>query len=119
MYAIIIWGAIYPTFLQKLKSLQNQAIQVIAGAHFHNLVNPYYSSLKILQIDDLFKFEGAKFVYGSLHNKIPNSFRKYFCKTNDRSSQAMWQARDSNNSNILCYRTNELQWCIKYQGVRI
>ena len=30
--------------------------------------------LKILQIDDLFKFEVTKFVYDSLHNKIPIHF---------------------------------------------
>ena len=35
-------------------------------------------ALKILQIDDLFKFKVAKFVYGSLNNKTPSTFRKYF-----------------------------------------
>ena len=44
------------------------------GAHFRDSVNPYYSQLKILQIDDLFKFEVAEFVYGSLHNKIQIHF---------------------------------------------
>ena len=78
LYGIIIWGATYPTYSQKLKSLQNQAIRAIVGARFRDSVNPYYSQLKIPEIDDLFKFEVAKFVYGSLHNKTPNSFHKYF-----------------------------------------
>ena len=69
VYGIIIWGATYPTYLQKLKSLQNRAIRAIVGAHFRDSVNPYYSQLKTLQIDDLFKFEVAKFVYGFLNNK--------------------------------------------------
>ena len=34
LYGIIIWGATYPTYLQKLKSLQNRAIRAIVGAHF-------------------------------------------------------------------------------------
>ena len=48
LYAIIIWG----TYLQKLKSLQNQAIRSVVGAHFRDSINPYYSQFKILQIDD-------------------------------------------------------------------
>ena len=90
-------GAMYPTYLQKLKSLQNQAIRAVVGAHFRDSVNPYSFQLKILQIDDLFKFEVAKFAYGSLNNKTPNSFRNYFCKTNDRSSRATRQLSDCNN----------------------
>ena len=119
LYGIIIWGTTYSTYLQKLKFLQNRAIRAIAGADFRDLINPYYSYMKILQIDDLFKFELAKFVYGFLHNKTPNLFRKYFCKTNDRSRRATRQSSDCNNLTTPRYRTNKLQRCIKYQGVRI
>ena len=80
---------------------------------------PALLPMKILQTDDLFKFEVAKFVYGSLNNKTTNSFRKYFCKTNDRSSRVTRQSSDCNNLNIPRYRTNKLERCIKYQGVRI
>ena len=100
LYDIIIWGATYLTYLQKLKSLQNRAIRAIVGAHFRDLVNPYFSQLKILQIDDLFKFEVARFVYGSVHNKTPNSFHKYFCKINDRWGRTTRQSSDCNNLNI-------------------
>ena len=57
LYGIIIWGATYPTYLQKLKSLHNRAIRAVVGAHFRDSVNPYFSQLKILQINKLFKFE--------------------------------------------------------------
>ena len=62
LHGIIIWGATYPTYLQKFKSLQNRAIRAVVGAHFRDLVNPYYFQLKILVVDDVFKFEVAKFV---------------------------------------------------------
>ena len=42
LYSIIIWGATYPTYLQKLKSLQNRVIRAVVGAHFRDSVNPYY-----------------------------------------------------------------------------
>ena len=99
LYGIMIWGATYPTYLQKLKSLRNRTIRAVAGAHFRDLVNPFSSQLKLLQIDDLFKSEVAKFVYCSLNNKTPNLFLKYFCKTNDRLSRATRQSTDCNNLN--------------------
>ena len=58
----------YPTYLQKLKSLQNQAIK-------HPIENS-----STWWLVELFKFEVAKFVYGSLNNKTPNTFRKYSVK---------------------------------------
>ena len=116
---IFIWGATYPTYLQKLNSVQNRAIRAVVGARFWDSVNPYYSQLKILQIDEMFKFEVAKFVYGTLNNRTPNTFRKYFCKTNDRSSRATRQSSVCNRLNIPCYRTNKLQRCINHQGIKI
>ena len=100
LYSIIIWGATYPTYLQKLKPLQNRAIRAVVGAYFRVSVVPYYSQLKILQIDCFFKFEVTKFVYGFLNNKPPNSYRQYFCRTNDHSGRAARQSTDCNNLNI-------------------
>ena len=102
LYSIIIWRATYPTCLQKLKPLQNRAIRAVVGAYFRVSVVPYYSQLKILQIDCLFKFEVTKFVYGSLNNKAPNSYRQYFCKTSDHSSRAARQSTDC--SNLIIHR---------------
>ena len=31
LYGMMIWGVIHPTFLQKLKSLQNRAIRAVVG----------------------------------------------------------------------------------------
>ena len=86
---------------------------------FRRFSKPNCSLSKILQIDDLLKFEVAKLVYGSLHNKTPNLFRKYFCKTNDRLSRATRQSPDCNNIHFPRYRTNKLQRCITYQEVKI
>ena len=80
-YDLIIWGSTYPTYIKRLKSLQNQAVRAVARCHYRDDVKPYYFKFNILQLDDLFKHEIAKFVYCYLTNKTPNSFRKYFCKT--------------------------------------
>ena len=33
-YDIIIWGATYPTYIKRLKSLQNRAIRAVARCHY-------------------------------------------------------------------------------------
>ena len=118
-YGIIIWGAIYPTYIKRLKSLQNQATRAVASFHYRDEVNSYYNQFKILQIDDPLKYEIAKFVHCNITNKTPKSFRNYFCKTVEHSSRVTRQSSDNSNLYIPRYRTNKLQRCIKYQGVKV
>ena len=118
-YGLIIWGSTYPTYIKRLKSLQNQAVRAVARCHYRDDVKPYYFKFNILQLDDLFKHEIAKFVYCYLTNKTPNSFRNYFCKTLEHSSRVTRQSSDNSNLHIPRYRTNRLQRCIKYQGVKV
>ena len=70
LYSIIIWGSHinYLYTVQRLKFLQNRATRAVVGAHFRDSVNLYYSQMKILRIGDLFKYEIAKFVYGSINS---------------------------------------------------
>ena len=56
-YGIIIWGAPYPTYIKRLKSLQNRAIVAVARCHYRDEVKLFYKQFKILQIDDLLKYE--------------------------------------------------------------
>ena len=42
---------------------------VVASCHYRGEVNPYYIQFKILQIDDLLKYEIAEFVYWYITNK--------------------------------------------------
>ena len=118
-YGIIIWEATYPTYIKRLKSLQNGAIRAVARYHYRDQVKLFYDQFRILQIDDLLKYEIAKFVHCNITNKTPNSFRYYFCKTAEYSSRVTRQSSDYSNLYIPRYRTNKLQRCIKYQGVKI
>ena len=52
-YGIIIWGATYPTYIKRLKSLRNRAVQAVAICHYRDEVKPFYNQSKILQIGDL------------------------------------------------------------------
>ena len=71
-YGIVIWGATYPTYIKRLKSLQNRAIRTVARCYYRDEVNPYYIQLKILQIDDPLKYEIADFFHCYIAYKTPN-----------------------------------------------
>ena len=107
-YVIITWGATYPTYIKRLKSLQNRAIRAVARCHYRDEVKLFYNQFRILQIDDLFKYEIAKFVHCNITNKTPNSFRNYFCKTAEYSTRVTRQSSDNSNLYIPRYRTNKL-----------
>ena len=62
-YGIIIWEATYATYIKRLKSLQNRAIRAVAKCHYRDEVKLFYNQFRILQIDDLVKYEIAKFVH--------------------------------------------------------
>ena len=104
-YGIIIWGATYPIYVKRLKSLQNRAIRAVARCHYRNEVKLFYNQSKILQIDDLLKYEIAKFVHCNTTNKTPNSFRNYFCKIAEHSSRVTRQSSDNSNLYISRYRS--------------
>jgi len=119
-YGIIIWGeATFPTYMQKLKSQQNRAIRAISNCHFREEIKPYYSQLNILQPNEIYKYEIAKFVFCWINNKTPSLFHNYFLRTSEHSSRFTRRSNDVNHFHIPRYRTNKLQRCIKYQGVKV
>ena len=62
--------------------------------------NLFYSQFKTLQIDDLWKYEIAKFVHSTAYHKNPNSFRNYFLKSAECSKRATRQSTDNTHQNI-------------------
>ena len=73
-YGIIIWGDTYPTYLQKLQTLQNEALRVITGSHYQAEANLIYRHLEVLKMKDFYKFEVAKFVYCCINKKASTLF---------------------------------------------
>ena len=121
---IIIWWAIYPSYLKRLKTLQNRAIKIVALSHYRDNANSFYSQFNILLIDDLWKFEIVKFVCSdaaqSIYNRNLRSFKYYiFLKTTEHSNWATRQSTDNTHFNIPLYRTSKLPKCIKYEGGKV
>ena len=118
LYGIIIWGSSYPSYLKKLKTLQNKAVRIITGSHFRDSAIPIYNSINILQIDELHTFEFAKLMYQNNQGKLPSPFNNIFIKTNKIFKRSTRQYT-SNNFYISRFCSNRLQRCMRHQGVKM
>ena len=119
LYGITAWGSTFSTHLHRQQILQNKAVRAVVGAHYHDSAKFNLANLQILQIDDLFKFEIAIFVFKWNRNSVPISFSNFFKKTSDVSKRITRQSSKSSNLYIPRYRSNRLQRSIKYQGVKV
>ena len=116
LYGIITWGSTFSTHLHRLQILQNKAVRAVVGAHYHDSAKPILTNL---QIDDLFEFELAIFVFKWNRNSVPISFSNFFKITSDVLKRIIRQSCKSSNLYIPRYRSNRLQRSIKYQGVKV
>ena len=119
LYGIITWGSTFSTYLHRLQILQNKAVRAVVGAHYPDSAKPILSNLHKLQIDDLFKFENAIFVFKWNRNNVPISFSNFFKKTRNVSKRITRQSSKSSNLYIPRCRSNRLQRSMKYQGVKV
>ena len=82
-YALPVWATTFPTYLIKLKGLQNQTIRIITKTFPKDRISQHYCRLQILKLDDLCKFEVAKLMYQFTHKKKTDIFCQYFTYSND------------------------------------
>ena len=62
-YGLVVWGSTYPTYLDKLKLLQNKPISIIISSHRSASSKSLYIKTNILPLPKLFEFKTAKIVY--------------------------------------------------------
>ena len=120
LYGLPIWGSSFPSHLKKLTVLQNKAIKLIGGGLPRDRATPFYYKLNILKLSDLFQLEIGKFVLAHFNNKLPFTLSGYFSLTSEVSQKNTRSTLSRTNcSYIPRFRTNRLQKCIRYQGVKI
>ena len=59
IYGLVAWGSTFPSYIEKLNTLQNKAVKLIDGGNYLDMATPYYSKLNILELSDLYKLEIA------------------------------------------------------------
>ena len=67
-YGLTIWGSTFPSYLKKLKSLQNKAVKFVEGGSLLEKPIKFYNIFSVLKLDNLYKLEVAKIVHACLTN---------------------------------------------------
>ena len=119
LHGLTVWGGISKTSLDKLNTLQNKAVKIVAGARYFDYVTPHYSNLKILKLPDLYNYEIAKTMHRCVHNNFPLHHLNMFVKRLNILSKKTKLASKKYSLQISRYTTTKLQRNFKYQGVEI
>ena len=114
-YGILCWGRCKKTTIQPIIRLFDNAIKCVNFSQDKNVSNLYNKS-KILQINDLFKLELAKFMYKYNSNTLPNYFRPLFTPIN---TVHRYQTRASNSNYFVPQKKSSFGMCsLSYLGTK-
>ena len=78
-YGIIVWGNISKTVVKPLNIMINRAIRIMSFAPYGRVnLNSVYKELKLLDFDQIFQLESAKFMYKKTVGLLPTKVGEYF-----------------------------------------
>ena len=117
LYELILWGNTYPTYLSKLITLQNKALRIVTKSGWYQKVLPLYQKFNLLNLQNLHKFETAKFTHNQINLRLSPNFDNYF--TLAKFSRSRKLVLISSNLIIPLYKSKRTHQSIKYSGAKI
>ena len=100
-YGIIVWGNAAEIILHPLKVLVNKAIRIMTFAPFGPIdLKPIYKELELLDLDQLFLLEQAKFMYKKKKALLPTTIANYFEPETRPEHNYNLRRRQNENSNF-------------------
>ena len=85
-YGILCWGRSSKTVIKPLIILMNKALRCINFCCPREHVEQFLLKDHLLQVNEIFQMELAKFMYKYNNNSLPGCFNSYFTKVNDKHS---------------------------------
>ena len=120
LYGLIAWGNTYPTYRCKLITLQNKALRIVTKSGWYQNVLPLYQKFNLLNLQNLYKFETAKFIHNQINQRLSPNFNtcNYFTLAKFSRSR---QTRTTASSNLIIplHKTKRTHLSIKYSGAKI
>ena len=90
IYAIEVWGSAFKTDLGKILILQKRAIRLMTYNDVFpaipgpfNPTDPIFVKLKYMKVQDIYKYQSAKFVFKCLNQTAPVQFHNWYKLTNE------------------------------------
>ena len=110
-YGITVWGSAKGTAFERLKVIHRKIIKYMKSNS--ETIADAMSSLKILSVDNLYKFEVNKLVYQMKQGSVPDAFQNFILGVNHRYGT---RARNMGNFDVPHPNTERDKTSIKYQG---
>ena len=83
-YAILAWGGISESMLNKVNVLHNNIIRIMTLKNMPSQMRlstkPLFKSVNILQLKDIFHLELAKFMHQATNNNLPPNLNQMFTR---------------------------------------
>ena len=76
-----MWGSSFPSYIDKLKSLQNKAVNMIGSGSSLYSTTKTFNKFSERKLNDLLKMEVAKIVYAHFANNLPSKLSNFFTLT--------------------------------------
>ena len=74
-YCNLVWGSAVSTHLDILVKLQKKAIRSISKVGYLDHTGPLFNNLKLLQVNEIYNYNCAKFIYQCYNNKSFENFK--------------------------------------------
>ena len=116
-YAILNWGSAAPSNLEPIKVSMRKAVRLMAFQQRDAHSEPLFQQFNILNFDDLYRLEVAKYMHDISHNKLQQSFQSLFSLAKERHNTVTRQATD-NKFSLPLVQTNYGKRFITFFGVK-
>ena len=117
-YGITNWGGAYSKHLDPVRRKLERAVRLVGFKKQNEHSAPLFKSYGLLNLDDCYKLECAKFMYDVSKGKVEEHFQKLFQLVNSRHNIQTRQATAGHLSQPLV-RTNYKQNFITNYGVKV
>ena len=77
-FGIVLWGSTLKTYLNRLQILQKKALRAIHNAPYNAHTQPLFESSRILNLNNLYKYEIAKFMRKTSLKQVPRPIQDIY-----------------------------------------
>ena len=116
-YAILNWGSATPSNLEPVKVSMRKAVSLIAFRQRDVHSEPPFQKFSVLNFDDSYRLEVAKFMHDICHNKLQQAFQSMLSLVKERHNRVTRQATD-NKFSLPLVQTNYGKRFITFSGVK-
>ena len=95
-----------------------KALRIVTKSGWYQNALPLYQKFNLLNLQNLHKFETAKFIHNHINQRLSPNFNNYFTLAKFSHSR---QTRSTASLNLIIplYKTKRTQQSIKYSGAKI